>query len=149
MQEQCQPSLSHSPPRLGHPSCPPSPASPFLPLPGPELEQVLGTGLCQRLCHRGPRSPCHCPGAAIINCHKLGASNSRKSFSQSGGQQSRTQVSQGRAPSEARGEDPPCLFQLLVAPGAPGLGAASPVSAPSSHGPCLCLLLLQGHLSWI
>lgn len=37
------------------------------------------------------------------------------------------------------GETPPCLLQLLVAPGLPGLGEASSSLCPSSHGTLLCV----------
>lgn len=60
-----------------------------------------------------------CPGATI-NDHKLGASNNRNRFSHSleaGSLKLRCQ--QDRAPSKGLREDPPCLFQLLAAPGVP------------------------------
>ena len=55
-------------------------------------------------------------------------------------------------PPEAPGEGPSCLFQLLGAPGGPGLVAASlPCLPPSSRGFSVCLLLclLGGHCPWM
>ena len=79
-------------------------------------------------------------------CQKTVGSDNRGFFPPgSRGQKAEIQVSQGYAPSGGSVEGPPCLFQLLGAPGVLGLWLQSLPLSSKASSLSLLYCLLQGH----